>query len=109
MTKFKLNISERLTVMNLLPKEGSFITLKVIRDTVSILGIQDKEFKEFGVKQEGERVSWNSKGNEEKIIELGEKATDLIVEALKKLNEEKKLEQVQFSLFEKFVDKKEES
>ncbi len=39
--------------------------------------------------------------NEE--IEIGEKAMDIIVEALKKLNNEKKLSEQFFDIYEKFV------
>ena len=114
----KLNVPERLILLQVVPKEGSFLTLKVIRDLTSTLALSDEEFKEFNVLQdksqptlespEGEdigpnKITWNEKGLEEREVEIGEKATDIIVEALKKLDQDKKLEQRHLSLYEKFI------
>jgi len=101
--KIKLNVMERIMAMNVLPKEGSFVTLKTIRDTTDKLGLKEVELKEFEVKQDGDKVTWNQKGNEEVEIDFGERAIDLMTGALKKLSEENKLTQQQFSLYEKFV------
>jgi len=101
----KLNVSERLTLLQVLPQEGNFLTLKIIRDLTSILAMDDEEFKEFEIKQNENQVTWNQKGLEEREIEIGEKATDIIVDALKKLDEAKKLKQRYLSLYEKFVEK----
>ena len=94
---------ERLTLLSILPKEGNFVTLKVLRSLTSNLGLSESELKEFDVKQNDQQVTWNEKGNEEREIEIGEKATDIIVEALKKLDDEKKLTEQHFSVYEKFV------
>jgi len=101
----KLNVLERLTLLQILPPEGNFVTLKIVRDLTSILAMTEKEYKDFDIKQEGGQIKWNLKGNQEKEIEIGEKATDIIKEALKKLDETKKLEQRHFSLYEKFMEK----
>jgi len=102
----KLNVGERLILLQVLPQEGNFLTLKIIRDLTEVVGLNEKEFKEFGIKEAGGQVSWNQKGIEEREIEIGEKATDIIVEALKKLNETNKLGQRHLSLYEKFIEKK---
>ena len=101
--KVKLNVPERLTALGLLPQEGNFVTLKTIRDTADKLGFKEEELKLYEIKQEGDQAVWNSKGNEEKEFEFGEKATDLFIESLEKLDKDKKLKHHQFSLFEKFV------
>ena len=101
----KLTVIERLTLLQILPQEGNFLTIKVVRDLTSVLAMNEKEFKEFEIKQTGEQVTWNLKGNQERAVEIGEKATDIIVEALKRLDEQKKLEQRHLSLYEKFVDR----
>lgn len=99
----KLNVPERLILLQVVPKEGSFLTLKIVRDLTSTLAMNDEEFKEFGITQDGDQIKWNLKGLQEKEVEIGEKATDIIVEALKKLDESKKLEQRHLSLYEKFI------
>lgn len=109
--KFKLNLHERLTLLNLIPRENNFSTLRIIRKFTKDLGITDEEHKEFDITQKDEKISWNvERGLKEKEFEIGEVANVLIVEALKKLDTDKKLEQIHFSLYEKFVEstKKEE-
>ena len=100
----KLNVIERLSILQILPKENNFSTLKLIRDLNNKIGMSADELKKFGVVQTKEgQVKWNSEGVKEIEIELKEKESDLIVEALKELDKEKKLSQVHLSLYEKFV------
>ena len=87
----KLTVLERLILLRELPKEGNFATLRILRSLVSSLGLSEEEYKEFGVKQDGERITWNNNGDVETEIEIGEKATDIIVETLKELDDNKKL------------------
>ena len=99
----KLNLLERFTILQILPAEGNFSTLKINRDLQESLAPTEKEFKDFEIVQEDERTRWNQKGMIEKEIEIGEKATDMIVKSLKKLDEDKKLTAQHISVFEKFV------
>lgn len=102
----KLNVLERLTLLGVLQAHvGNFLTLGIVNDAISILAMTDKEFKEFGIKQVGGQITWNPKGSQEKKIEIGEKATEIIVEDLKKMDQMKKMEQKHFSLYKKFVEK----
>ena len=101
----KLNVSERLSLLQVLPAEGNFLTLKIMKDLTEIVGLNEEAFKEFGIKEVGGQVSWNNKGTEEREIKIGEKATDIIVESLKKLDQQNKLKQNYFTLYEKFVEK----
>ncbi len=89
--------------MEILPAEGNFVTLKVIRELKANLGVKDEEFKLYEIVQKDNQITWNDKGTEEVEFELGEKAVDIIVEQLEKLDKGKKLEDKHFSLFEKFV------
>jgi len=98
----QLNLNERFAVLQITPQEGNFATLKVVNDLRMVLSPTEAEFKEFEIHQEGEMLKWNGKGKEEREIKIGEKATDIIVEALKKLDKEKKLTQNQFTIYEKF-------
>ena len=100
----KLNVQERLTLLEVLPKEGNFATLRIIRRTQDRLGLADEEYKEFGVKQKGNQISWNEKGREERDIQIGESATDIIVGALDKLDSENKLTVQHLTVFEKFKE-----
>lgn len=101
-----LTVGERLVLMSVIPSEGNFTTLKVIRKLQEDLSFSEEEHKKYKFVQEENRVSWNDKADLNKEMEIGEKAKDIIVLALSKLNEEKKLKFEHFSLYEKFIDKK---
>jgi len=99
----KLNLLERFTLLQILPTEGNFTTLNIVRDLQKVLALSEEEFKEFGVVQEGDKTTWNKKGREDREIKIGEKATDIIVESLKKLDESKKLTSQHMTIYEKFI------
>lgn len=99
----KLNVLERLQLLQILPKEGNFVTLKIVKTLLNNISIGEKEFKEFDIKQTGEQLTWNEKGNEEREIEIGEKAMDIVADTLKKVDKEGKLNNNMLSLYEKFV------
>ncbi len=99
----KLNTFERLILLNILPQEGDFTTLKIVRKLRETLSFSEEEHKRLQFKQDGEQVKWLTEGDIEKDINLGEKATDIVVSTLKKLNEQKKLKDEHYSLYEKFI------
>ena len=99
----KLNLLERVTILGILPQEANFLNLKIIKDIQDVVSFTEEDFKEFDIKQTDGKITWNAKGTEEKEISIGEKATDIIVEALKELNKDKKLTANHYSLYVKFV------
>lgn len=105
----KLNVPERVALLQILPAEGDFTTLKVLRGLQEKLGFSEEDHKKFKIVRADDRVSWNpEEGAKEVEIELGEKATEIIKEALLNLDKEKKLTSSQFTIYEKFVQDKEE-
>jgi len=100
----KLDVAERINLLSILPQEGSFLTLKIIRELRETLSFTEKEHKTLQFKQlEDGRVSWNTKAAKEKDIEIGKKAKSIIKEKLAELDEQKKLKDNHFSLYEKFI------
>ena len=100
----ELTVMERLVLLSILPKEGNFLTLKLVRQLREALSFDELENKRFNFVQDGDQVRWNESEKQEKEIEIGEKMTDLIVETLKGLDERKVLKEEQFTLYEKFVE-----
>jgi hypothetical protein len=100
-----LTLLERIVLLNILPTESNFATLKIVNDLRNTLSFTEEEYKEYEIVQDGNKLTWNLKGNEEQEITIGEKATDIIVEALKKLDEGKKLTMQQYSVYNKFISK----
>lgn len=102
----KLNVFERLKALQILPKEGNIVTLRVVQELGKNLSFKDEEFEEFEIKEKKEGkggVSWNAKGKEGVEIEIGPKGHEIIAEALKDLDKQKKLTFEHISLYEKFV------
>lgn len=106
----ELTVPERLALLNILPKEGDFTTIKLMRKLRESLSFDEEELKKIEFVQEGDQVRWNAEGAAGilKQCQIGEKMTDTIHDVLKKLNDEKKLTDQHFSLYEKFVVNREE-
>ncbi len=103
--KAKLTIGDRFNMLGLLPSIGNFATLKVIRKLREQLSLSDVELKSHNVVQKGEQITW-SEGAKTTEMEFGDFAEAEIVNALKKLNNEKKLDEKRhFHLYEIFVDR----
>ena len=98
-----LSVRERLILSSILPQEGDFVTLKILRNLQSALGFDEDEHKLYKFLQNEGRVTWDDKGEQNKEIEIGEKANDIIVRALSELSERKKLQMEHFDIYTKFV------
>ena len=100
----KLNLVERFTLLQLLPVQGDFSTLKIMRKLREDLSTTEGEIKEFGIQQVEDRVTWNpEQGSGEVEIPIGEIATMIVEKLLKDLDDTKKLADQHFTLYEKFV------
>ncbi|MFH1183917.1 MAG: hypothetical protein V1755_02615 [Chloroflexota bacterium] len=109
-----LNLSERFMLLEILPAQGDFATLKIVRKLREALSLTEAEFKKYRVRTAGQmlddgtvvpegRIVWNAVGQEPREIEIGEKAADIIADVFKKLDREKKLTEQHIDLYEKFI------
>ncbi len=103
--KVKLNLYERLITMGLLPQTGSFATLKIVTELNLMLAPTDEEYKTAGLEPQADG---SIKAKDwlvvpEKEFVLGETALGIITDALKKLDEEKKLSMEHIKVYEKFM------
>ena len=99
----KLSVNERVVILSLLPSEGSFATLKILSQLRMGLSFTEEELKKWGIVEvpaEG-RITWEEDGKVE--IPIGEKATDIIVDALKKRDREGNLPIQALEVYEKFI------
>jgi len=108
--KQKLNIAERVALLNILPPEGNLVTLKIIRELKTDLSFSEEEVKRFKIKANpapgglGSFITWDSDFTKEtKEVEIGNVAKDIIVEQLKALESQKRLRMETLDLYEKFV------
>lgn len=103
-----LTVLERLVLLNLLPKEGSFTTLKLVRKAREALSFDDIENRKLAFVQDGDQVRWNESERIVKEVELGDMMTLEVVKALKKLDEDGKLRDEHLTLYEKFIEQRKE-
>jgi len=127
----QLNVLERLALLEVVPKEGDFVTLKLVRKLRESLAFSEAEIKEINfinnwkcpqcqkqtTSPDSPRcecgsymvgtgsMTWDAEKGEKvlKEIHMGEKMMTMCVDALKKLDSEKKLTESYFSLYEKVI------
>ena len=100
----KLNLRERIAILEILPAKNSIVTWRVINSLKELLGVTEDEHKEFNIVINGDTITWNEKGLIEKELPIGQKAAEIIKTALVALNNANKLEEVHISIYEKFVE-----
>ncbi|KKL71579.1 hypothetical protein LCGC14_2093500 [marine sediment metagenome] len=106
----KLTVEERIVAIEILPKEGDFLTLKILRELREALGLNEQEKKKFGIKVVSQRngtadISWEVNGEAEVL--LTEDKLELIRLPLRALEGQKILTEAHITLYEKFVIAKE--
>ena len=106
----KLELHERIVLLELLPKEGDYAALKTIRRAREMLAITPEEqtfyeFKEVRDEKGNLNYNWNPMKAREQVKDcpVDEYTTDLFREKLAELNRSNKLTENYVSLFEKFV------
>lgn len=100
----RLFVLERLMLQDILPREGSVTTLRIVRDLRHELGFSEEELKRMEIKEEGGGVYWNTRADEGKEIAIGEVAHDIIARRLREMDEKGSLKEQHLSLYERFVD-----
>lgn len=98
----KLNLQERLTLVNVLPEKGNFETHTRLEALRTVLYPTEEESKEFGIRQTGNNISFNSKGFEQVDVPLTEGQIELLQTQLENLSKENALSYAQYELLKRF-------
>ena len=102
-----LSVKERLVILSILPQEGNRLTWKVQKKLEDDLGFSEEELKTYKLETlENGMVRWDNNGEQEKEIEIGEKANDIIVLALSKLNDQNKLRKDHIDIYDRFMERR---
>jgi len=72
------------------------------------LGFSEEEHKELELRVEGGMMRWNPAKAQDKEIEVGDVAREIIVRRLKEFNEQKVLTEAHLFVIEKFPEVEEE-
>jgi len=100
----KLEIAERINLLNILPVEGNIVTLRVVNELRLDLGFSETELAEAKIMQtEDGRITWDASAVLVKDVKIGDTAREIITEALKKLDGEKKLTPQLVPIWDKFM------
>lgn len=100
--KAKLTLSDRFAILSILPLEGNFATLKIVRKLREQLSLTEEEIKEQKVIQRGDQITWDN-GEKTTEMEFGEFAESMIKDALMKLDTDSKLEEKHLRVYEQFI------
>jgi len=107
--KTKLNVGERLTLVQIIPEKGSFKTMRTVETVKNTLYLSDEEREEFEIKQNGSNLAWNAKGSEPKEISFNDFGLELIMEAFESLDITESLTSPQYLLYKHFKDEEEKA
>ena len=100
----KLNVQNRLVLMSILPVSGNAINLKLLRVLRESLSFNEKEIKMLNLVEKDGMVTWKPDHRvKDKEVEIGAAMTELIVKALKALDEKEELLDVQMNLYDIFI------
>jgi hypothetical protein len=104
----KLNITERISLFDLLPKEGHFADLITLRKARGIFALTEQEIIDLQYREEetqnGRMAYFDvNKAAEEKDLPVDEWTTRTIQKALAKIEKDGKLSEKMMSLYMKFV------
>lgn len=101
-----LSLIERVILLSILPAEGNITTIRVIQKLKENVGFDEEELIKYNIKFNENRITWNSEyTNVSKDVEFGQIGIDMIVKALKTLDESGKVTEQHLSLFDKFIEK----
>ena len=104
----KLSVLERVLLGGMMSNyQGTFVNLKLIREGREALSFNEEETKALAFVQTDNRMTWNPVASityQAVDITLGAEVTKIIKELLQKFNDEAKLTEQHFSLYEKFME-----
>ena len=90
-----LSILDRLTLIEVLPKQGDMITLSIVTDIIEKIKFTQDDITKYGivVTQMGENTNyqWDETKKEEKKATFTETETNIIKDAFMRLDKEKKM------------------
>ena len=101
----KLSVLDRLSLLSLLPKEGDFTTLRIVRELRERLSFTEEEHRELDFRQTATgETEWKAAADPEREFEFSPLEVSIITEALKKADKAKKLTLDHMSVYEKFME-----
>lgn len=98
-----LKVMDRLVVLSLLPKEADFGALRIAHELRMNLSFSEEERQSLAMHEQGDQLLWSNEADLGKEVAIGPGAAGMIVDALRKLDKEKKLTEDHLGIYERFI------
>lgn len=99
-----MKLIDRIVLVSLLPKEGSFETLIILDDIRKKAGVTQDEVVEFKINSTDKGVTWTQEAAEKEFdIDFTEAEKNEVSKMLKKLSDDEKLNTETINLYKIFV------
>ena len=101
----KLEVHERLALLNLLPQKGSYAGLKSLRKAREVISFSPEEAVFYELVHDSGQTKWSSAKAVERVLDapLEEYVIDIVRQKLSEMEKKKELTEQYLSLYEKFV------
>ncbi len=105
----KLTMGERFGLLQILPEQGSLLSLKAARILREALIPTEKERKEYKLAEvespdgKGMRIQWDATADKAKDIEIPPIMAEIIKKKLTEMDKAEKLTEQYIPLYEKFI------
>ena len=101
----ELGIHDRILMQGLLPKEGDFITIKMVRDICDRVGLSQGEIKKHNVRRREDGAGWQwNEPKEKKEFSFSSAEMELLKAKVSELDKTKKISNETLSLCEMIRD-----
>lgn len=98
----KLSIKDRISFRDILPAEGSYIEMILIKSIQNIVEITPEDISRHNMKQLDGRIEWSN--DEDRPFEFTPEQFEIILQAIKRIDSDKKVNVNNFNLVQKVLE-----
>jgi hypothetical protein len=102
--ELNLSVHDRVVILSLLPSEADFTTIRIVSDLKKELSFSEEEHEQLKFKPGGDGgTTWNPEAVISKSVIFGDKAQEIIRQALGRLNDDNKATEDYLNVYELFM------
>ncbi len=100
----KLNVFERLMLLEILPHQGDITAIRIVRKLREELSFSEDEHKKLNFVQEDSLLRWDDEVDSIKDVELGDKAREIIADAFTSISDKGGFTEQHLDVYERFAE-----
>ena len=104
----ELRVKDRIVLLQILPKEGNFLTFKSVRELRDKLHFSEQDDQDFGIEEEDGQVKWSADKDVPREFTFSKMQREVVEKALTDLEKQNKLDDNTFDLYAQFVEGEEQ-